>query len=120
MGRVVSIHEYELKAGVDADAFERAIQDAEARGLLKLPGLVGHHFIKGIKGTRQGKYAAVWIYENRDAWQRIWGTPERPRHFDEYPTSWQIWEAEILAPFLSRIPDEISFTTYEELDGIAR
>ncbi len=117
MASVVSIHEYELKAGVDAGEFESAIQAAEARGLFKLPGLVSHHFIKGIKGTRQGRYAAVWIYESREAWQLLWGTPEQPRHFDEYPTNWRIWEEEVLASFLDRNPDKVSFTAYEELDG---
>jgi hypothetical protein len=117
MARVVSIHEYELKPGIDAGAFARAIRAAEARGLLDLPGLVSHHFVKGIKGVRMAKYAAIWIYESRDVWQRIWGTPERPRPFHEYPTNWQIWEGEVLAPFLTRIPDKISFTTYEELEG---
>jgi hypothetical protein len=116
MARIISIHEYELKAGADAGAFETAIQAAEARGLLRLPGLVSHHFIKGIKGARRGRYAAVWIYESRDAWQLLWGTPEHPRPFEEYPVNWQIWEQEILAPFLDRIPDTISFTTYEELE----
>ncbi|HEX2886196.1 hypothetical protein [Vineibacter terrae] len=117
MAKIVSIHEYELRPGIDAGAFERAVQDADARGLFRLPGLVGHHFIKGIKGARAGRYAAVWIYESREAWQRLWGSPEHPRRFDDYPANWRIWEEEILAPFLNRIPDQISFTTYEELDG---
>jgi len=115
MARIVCVHEYELKSGADAGAFERAIQAAEARGLLKLPGLVSHHVIKGIKGTRAGRYAAVWIYESRDAWQHLWGTPEQPRPFNEYAANWQIWEQEVLAPFLDRIPDTIGFTAYEEV-----
>ena len=114
MARLVSIHDYELKAGIDGAAFERAVQQAEARGLFTLPGLVSHHFVKGIKGTRRGAYAAVWIYESRDAWQRLWGSPEQPRPIDAYPTNWRIWEEEILAPLLDRRPDTISFTTYEE------
>jgi len=117
VARIVSIHEYELKPGIDAGTFERAIRAAEARGLLDLPGLVSHHFVKGIKGVRMGKYAAIWIYESRDAWQRIWGSPERPSAFHEYPKNWQIWEKEILTPFLTRLPDKVGFTAYEELEG---
>jgi hypothetical protein len=79
MGRVVSIHEYELKAGASVEEFEQVLRDAEARGLLKLPGLVTHYFMKGAKGVRRGAYAAVWIYESRSAWENLWGTPEHPR-----------------------------------------
>ena len=42
MAKVISIHEYDLKPGaVEAD-FERAILEAERRGLFALPGLVDH------------------------------------------------------------------------------
>ena len=55
MAKVISIHEYDLKPGaVEAD-FERAILEAERRGLFALPGLVGHHFLKGIKGGSKGR-----------------------------------------------------------------
>jgi hypothetical protein len=112
---VVSVHEYELKLGIDPASFEQAVRAAEARGLLRLPGLVGHHFLRGIKGNRQGRYAAVWIYESREAWQRLWGTPAEPRRFPDYPENWRIWEEEVLAPLLSEIPDAIAFTAYDEL-----
>src|SRR5437879_998118 len=110
MARVVSVHEYELKLGIDPASFEQAVRAAKARGLFRLPGLVGHHFLRGIKGDRQGRYAAVWIYESREAWQRLWGTPGEPRRFPDYPENWRIWEAEVLAPLLSEIPDAIAFT----------
>jgi hypothetical protein len=116
MGRIVSIHEYDLRPGVDTDQFEHALRDAEARGLLRLPGLVTHHFIKGIKGGRRGAYAAVWVYESREAWERLWGTLAHPRSPQEYPDTWKIWEGECLAPFLRTHPDAIRFTTYEELN----
>jgi hypothetical protein len=115
MARVISIHQYELKPEIDVTNFEQAIVAAEARGLLRLPGLVGHHFIRGIKGERLGKYAAVWIYESRDAWETLWGSPDEPRRFPQYPASWRIWEEEVLAPYLTQIPDAIAFTAYEEL-----
>ena len=115
MAKVISVHEYELKPGVDPASFEQAIRTAEARGLLRLPGLVGHHFLRGIKGGRRGRYVAVWVYESRDAWQRLWGTPEEPRRFADYPENWRIWEEEILSPLLTEVPDTIAFTAYDEL-----
>ncbi len=59
MGRIISIHEYDLKPGISAEQFEQVFREAEARGLLQLPGLVAHHFVKGAKGVRCGAYAAV-------------------------------------------------------------
>jgi hypothetical protein len=115
MSRIISIHEYELKPGVDIQQFEQAIHDAEARGLFQLPGLVAHHVVKGIKGARRQAYAAIWIYNSRAAWERLWGTPDQPRSRHEYPANWQIWETEILAPWLDRHSDTIRFTSYEEL-----
>ena len=50
MACVISVHEYVLRPSVDEGAFERAIQEAEQRGLLELPGLVEHYFVKGIRG----------------------------------------------------------------------
>lgn len=119
MARVVSIHEYELKDGVGPDAFEAAIRHAEARGLFALPGLIGHHFMRGLKGMRVARYAAIWIYESREAWERLWGTPEQPLRYDDYPPQWRTWEEEFLIPLLDRNPDTIRFTTYEELDHTA-
>ncbi len=117
MGRIISIHEYDVKPGISAEQFEHALRDAEARGLLQLPGLVAHHFVKGAKGVRRGAYAAVWIYESREAWERLWGTPEHPRPPQEYPDTWKAWEEELLAPLLRDHPDRTRFTAYEELKG---
>jgi hypothetical protein len=115
MGRIISIHEYELKPEITPEQFERLLGDVEARGLLRLPGLIAHHFVKGVKGVRRGAYAAVWIYEGREAWERLWGTVERPRPPEEYPELWKIWEGEWLGPFLADHPDAVRFTAYEEL-----
>jgi hypothetical protein len=118
MAHVISIHEYDLKPGSDLARFEQALHDADARGLLKLPGLITHYFVKGTKGARRGAYAAVWIYESREAWEHIWGSPEQPRAPHAYPENWKVWEDDVLAPFLAQHPDEIRFTTYEVLDRI--
>src|SRR5215831_2423777 len=68
MARLINVHEYELKPGTDPERFEQTLRDAEARGLFDLPGLISHHFVKGVKGARRDAYAAIWVYESRDAW----------------------------------------------------
>ncbi len=115
MAKVISVHEYELKPGIVEADFECALRDAERRGLLDLPGLVEHHFLKGLKGARRGAYAAIWIFESREAWERLWGPPEAPRSPAEYPETWKVWENEVLAPFLTQDPDTIRFTSYQEI-----
>jgi hypothetical protein len=115
MPRVISIHEYDLKPNMDGAAFERAIRNAEQRGLFALDGLVEWHFLKGVKGARCGAYTAIWIFESREAWEKLWGTLEAPRQPAEYPKSWTVWENEILMPLLTQHPDAIRFTSYEEL-----
>lgn len=114
MGRVISIHEYELKPDIDGSEFEDALRTAEDQDLFQLPGLVEHHFIKGLKGSRVGKFAAIWVYESREAWEDLWGSPDQPRGKADYPENWQTWE-KMLEPFLAQDPDEILFTAYEEL-----
>lgn len=115
MARVISIHEYELKSGVDERTFQEAIRTAERRGLFRLPGLEAYYFVKGLRGVRSGRYAAVWIYESREAWEALWGAAARPKRKEQYPPAWQVWEDEILAPLLAWAPDEIVFTAYEEI-----
>ena len=115
MAKVISVHEYELRPEVPEADFERAVHDAERRGLLDLPGLVGHHFLKGLKGARRGAYAAIWNFESREAWERLWGSPDAPRPASQYPENWKIWENSVLAPLLAQDPDTIRFTSYEEI-----
>ena len=117
MTRIVSVHEYVLRDGADPAGLERAFLDAATRGLFALPGLVGYRLVRGVKGMRAGRYAAIWTYESRQAWERLWGTPDRPIGQDAYPASWRAWEDEILAPFLATHPDRIAYTTYEEVGG---
>jgi hypothetical protein len=116
MPKIISIHEYILTPEADKYQFEQALRTAQVRGLFHLPGLEAYHFLKGIKGARKGHYTAIWIYENREAWERLWGPVDHPRLKHEYPENWQIWEDEILAPFLTQDPDTITFTAYEEWD----
>lgn len=115
MSKIISVHEYVLKPGVNEIEFEDAIQKARTRGLLQLPGLREYHFVKGLRGARKGQYATIWVYESKDAWEKLWGSAARPCKKQDYPDNWKIWEEEVLAPFLSKEPDKIEFTAYEEL-----
>jgi hypothetical protein len=110
--QVISIHEYELEPSVEGAQFERAFKEAEARGLFELPGLLQYHFVKGIRGVRRGKYAVIWVYESKQAWEGLWGPVDQPIPKSKYPDNWLTWENEVLAPFLRQDPDAISFTSY--------
>ena len=110
---ITSIHEYELAADTTASGFEKAIQDAESRGLFELPGLIGYEFLRGVKGERTDQYTAIWRYESQTAWRELWGPIDDPLPKSEYPDKWNVWEDKLLAPLLAEDPDEISFTSYE-------
>ncbi|MFC7154948.1 hypothetical protein ACFQPA_05695 [Halomarina halobia] len=114
MTRVVSVHEYELAPDADPADFEAAVEAAERRGLFDLPGLVDRRFLRGIKGDREGEYAAIWTYEDREAWEALWGPPGDPKPPEAYPERWREWEA-LLDPLLTDDPDFIGFTSYEAL-----
>ena len=114
MSKVISIHEYILKPGVSERGFVKAILNAKERGLLRLPGLVDYYLVKGIRGFRYGLYAAVWIYESKEAWESLWGPIDKPINKADYPENWKIWENEVLIPFLDQDPDKIKFTSYQE------
>jgi hypothetical protein len=112
---VISVHEYELRPEIHPSAFEQALQVAESRGLLDLPGLIRHHFVRGIKGERRTRYAAIWVYRDRAAWEALWGPPDDPKPSSAYPDAWLTFEAEILRTYLSGDPDTIRFTAYQEI-----
>lgn len=114
MTKIISVHEYRLRPTTDRNEFERAIRGAEQRGLVELPGLLDHYFLRGIRGARSGEYAAVWVYKSRRAWSQLWGSVAKPSHRQEYPRNWMIWENEVLAPFIAEDPDLITFTAYEQ------
>ena len=113
MGRVISVHEYVLRDGVTRAQFERAVREAEERNLFDLPGLETYHFVEGIRGVREGRYAAIWIYESKAAWEALWGSEGDPIDKAAYPERWRVWEDEVLAPLLVDDPDRIDFTSYE-------
>lgn len=114
MPRIISIHEYVLKPEADEALFEAAVREAEEAGWLDLPGLIEHYFLRGIRGTREGQYAMIWVYESEEAWARLWGPVGQPVRKEEYPENWQQWEEGVLSPFLTEEPDKISFTSYRQ------
>ena len=114
MSMVISIHEYILKSDASERQFVKAILNAKERGLLRLPGLVDYYLVKGIRGFRHGLYAAVWVYESKEAWESLWGPNDKPINKTDYPKNWKIWENEVLFPFLDQDPDKIKFTSYQE------
>lgn len=114
MGRVISVHEYQLKSGTSDQVFERAILEARGRGLLRLPGLAESGFLRRIRGSRRAKYGAIWIYESIGAWEELWGTVQSPLERGDYPENWRKWEDQVLASYLDREPDRIEFSAYEE------
>ncbi len=115
MGRIISVHEYALARGVTGERFESAVLRARERGLLEFAGLSDHRFLRGIRGANRGNYGALWVYENKESWERLWGPANSPVERSEYPVRWRIWEDEVLAPLLASDPDKIRFSTYEEL-----
>jgi hypothetical protein len=115
MPRILSIHEYELAPHANSDEFEAALRTAREKGIPELPGLEDYYLLEEIKGARRDRYTAVWIYESRDAWTALWGTPDDPVPKEDYPENWKTWEDEVLAPHLSSDPDAIRFTSYREL-----
>lgn len=116
MGRVYSLHCYELRPGVSQEEVLRLFRQAGEEGLFGLPGLLEAHLLTGLKGARAGRLAALWVYESREAWEALWGPPEAPRPPQAYPQRWRRWE-ELLRPLLDREPDRIDYTAYEALEA---
>ncbi len=107
MNQIIAIHEHELKPNVNPKQYEQEVDYALTT--LNIPGLLKAYHLKGFKGKRNGRYAVVWIFENKDAITKNFGTPENPK----WPKDWLHYENEILAKFLDRHPDSIDFTDYE-------
>lgn len=113
MAKVFSLHRYQLAGGVKRKALAQAFQRAMSAGLFELPGLVAAYLLAGIKGDDRGRPGTLWVYRGRQAWQAIWGTPDRPTAARDYPVGWRRWEQEFLAPLINGDPDKISFSSYQ-------
>jgi hypothetical protein len=115
---ITSIHHYELAESADPSDFRDAVEEAVRRELFaSIPGLVDYRFVRGIKGDRTGKFAAVWTYESLEAWSDVWGPVDDPVPKAEYPDEWLSWEDELLEPIPADDPDDIQFTSYEVVAG---
>ena len=109
--RVYAIHEHNLKASADRSAYEAAIGRAIQE--LRIPGLLHGRHLKAFKEKREGEYTVLWVFENKEAIEQNFGTPENPK----WPEAWLWYENELLAPYIEEHPDKISFTDYEELSS---
>lgn len=111
---VVSVHHYELAETADPSEFHEAVSEAVDRGLFEnIPGLVDYRIGRGIRGARAGEFAAVWIYESKEAWTAVWGPIGEPVAKTDYPDPWLTWEDELLDPILAEDPDTIEYTSHE-------
>lgn len=109
IGSVISVHEHELREGVDQEEYERVLEQA-LKDLHDIPGLQTVFVLKSFKGSRARKWAVIWIWENKKAIIKNFGTTDAPI----MPPAWIAYENTI-APFLDRHPDTITFSAYELL-----
>lgn len=117
MPPVISVHEYELVPGATGEDIERAFREAADRGLFDLPGLESGRLVEGIRGDRKDRWAALWVYESREAWARLWGPAGDPVPKEAYPDRWRTWEDELLGPLIVDDPDRVRFTSYRTVAG---
>ncbi len=106
---IYAIHEHELKTGTDIAQYERDVAAALAR--MKVPGLLHALHLKGIGGERSGRYGVLWVFENEDALAQNFGGPNERK----WPPDWLHYENVVLAPYLDRHPDTITYTDYRSL-----
>jgi hypothetical protein len=64
---------------------------------------------------RTDEFSAVWTYESREAWERLWGSVDDPVDKEEYSDQWKRWEDDVLDPLIVDDPDDIDYTSYEVL-----
>ena len=109
---VFSLHEHELKPGVDEAAYKREV--AEAIDKLRVPGLKQAFHVQGFKGERDQRYGVLWIFESEESIVESFGTPDNPK----LPDDWLHYENDILAKYLDRHPDTVDCTGYEILTQV--
>ena len=97
------------------DELKQAFSRAAELGLFDLPGLESANLLWGVKGEEQDQPAALWVYESRQAWEQLWGTPEAPVNPANYPEAWLRWEEEVLKPLIVGEPDKVPLTSYQVL-----
>ena len=110
---IFAIHEHELIADADFQAYEKDIKDALEMLRTCIPGLLHASHLKGIKGERIHKYAILWIFANKQALEDNFDTPDKPK----WPFEWLYYENHILAKYLTCHPDMINFTDYSVINS---
>ena len=113
MQPVFSIHEHELREGVDPVQYEKEV--SAALQTLHIPGLLHVRHLKGFKGKRVQKYTVLWTFESEDAIVQNFGTSDNPK----WPEDWLRYENDVLAKFLDRHPDKIDFTDFHVIQEVA-
>ena len=113
MARVISVHEYELKPASRKPLSSAPCMTPNA-AVSSTSRAHRPPFPSRPEGSTARAYTAIWIFESREAWERLWGTVEAPRPPSEYPELENLGDR-ILASFLTQDPDTIRFTSYEEV-----
>ena len=103
---VFSLHEHELRPGVDIDQYEQEV--AAAISKIKIDGLLNAYHLRGFKGGREARYAVLWIFASVEVIVAHFGSLDAPK----WPPAWLHYENGVLAKFLDRHPDTINFTDY--------
>lgn len=108
---IYAIHEHELKPGADATRYQQDVAAAIAR--MNIPGLRFACHLQGLRGARENRYAVLWVFESEAALTENFGTPDQRR----WPPDWEHYENDVLAHYLDRHPDAITYTDYRRLQG---
>lgn len=109
MVRIIAIHEYELREGINHEEFERMLK--EKLKDLNMEGLISKHTLKGYKGERKGKYAVLWIFESQEMLEKLFGTENEPL---KGPPSFMAYE-NFLRKYIERDPTQITYTDYWDI-----
>lgn len=117
-GKIISVHLYRLRPGVEPGALLAAARAAAKAGLFSLDGLEAWRFGAQVRGRLSCDACSIWVYSSQEAWQRLWGTAGSPVPPEEYPAAWRAWEKDYLAPLLDRPPDKIDFASFQIWDEL--
>jgi hypothetical protein len=68
VGKVLGIQELEPNDGVQAEEFEKVIDEVSR---LPFPAGLRLSFLKGVRGPRNGKYLLTWEYESVERFEQL-------------------------------------------------
>jgi hypothetical protein len=110
MAKVFTIHTMELREGVSEEDFEKLFLEKLVQAWSKL-GWKGH-ILKGNRGQRKGKYAAIWEIPNVEARDRIF--PEEGKDRSEEAARLLGPEFDALLQKMDTFTVDWNFTDYVE------